>query len=195
MKINFDYTINKLFLMKKKSINPNFLNGVWLYIFFLLLFVNNGFSQSSNKVFPGANEKTPARSEYFSWINNTNEGTTEKQTLSNLNFFQFLHDEYGMVLDIYAFDAGAIDGAGYYGSTLSTKFKNQFPNGLLGLANKSVKMGTRFGIWGGPDGFGNTPEDEKRRQEMMVSLCRDYRFELFKFDAVCGDLRLSLIHI
>jgi hypothetical protein len=189
MKINFDYTINKLFLMKKKSINPNFFNGIWLYIFFLLLFVNIGFSQSSNKVFPGANEKTPARSEYFSWINNTNEGTTEKQTLSNLNFFQFLHDEYGMVLDIYAFDAGAIDGAGYYGSTLSTKFKNQFPNGLLGLANKSVKMGTRFGIWGGPDGFGITPEEEMRRQEMMVSLCRDYRFELFKFDAVCGDLR------
>jgi hypothetical protein len=180
---------NKLFPLKIKLMKPKFLYSACLYIFFLLQYVNIGFSQSPNKVFPGANEKTPARSEFFSWINNTNEGTTEKQTLSNLNFFQFLHDEYGMVLDIYAFDAGAIDGAGYYGLTQSTKFKNQFPNGFLGLANKSVKMGTRFGIWGGPDGFGNTPEDEKRRQEMMVSLCRDYRFELFKFDAVCGDLR------
>ena len=175
--------------MLKKSINPKFSSRVWLTIIFLLHLVYNGFSQSSNKVFPGANEKTPARSEYFSWINNTNEGTTEKQTLSNLNFFQYLHDEYGMVLDIYAFDAGAIDGAGFYGSIHSSKFKTQFPNGLLGLANKSVKMGTRFGVWGGPDGFGNSPAEEKRRQEMMVSLCRDYRFELFKFDAVCGDLR------
>jgi len=180
---------NKLFPVKKKLMPSKCFYCACLYIFFLLQLANNGFSQSSNKVFPGANEKTPARSEFFSWINNTNEGTTEKQTLSNLNFFQFLHDEYGMVLDIYAFDAGAIDGAGYYGSTQSNKFKTQFPNGFLGLANKSVKMGTRFGIWGGPDGFGNTPEDEKRRQEMMVSLCRDYRFELFKFDAVCGDLR------
>jgi len=175
--------------MKKKSIAPKFFKCACLCIFFLLHVVNIGFAQSSNKVFPGANEKTPARSEYFSWINNTNEGTTEKQTLSNLAFFQFLHDEYGMVLDIYAFDAGAIDGAGYYGSNQSAKFKTQFPNGLSGLANKTKKMGTRFGIWGGPDGFGNTPEEEKRRQELMVSLCRDYRFELFKFDAVCGDLR------
>ena len=175
--------------MLKKSVNPQFFNPSWIVVFFLLHLAFNGFSQSSNIVFPGANEKTPARSQFFSWINNTNEGTTEKQTLSNLDFFQYLRDEYGMVLDIYAFDAGAIDGAGYYGSIHSPKFKTQFPNGLLGLSNKAAKMGTRLGVWGGPDGFGNTPEEEKRRQEMMISLCRDYGFELFKFDAVCGDLR------
>ena len=36
----------------------------------------------------GADERTPSRSEYFSWINNTNEGSTEKQTLVNLAFFR-----------------------------------------------------------------------------------------------------------
>ena len=35
----------------------------------------------------GAAENTPSYSEYFSWINNTNEGPTEKQTLINLDFF------------------------------------------------------------------------------------------------------------
>jgi len=156
-----------------------------------LLFAINytGYSQAPAKVFPGATDKTPSRSEYFSWINNTNEGTTEAQTLSNLEFFKWLQDEYGMVLDIYAFDAGAIDGSGSYGSMKSAKFKGQFPNGFAPITEKAGQMGTRFGIWGGPDGFGNTPEEEKARTDLMTSLCRDYRFELFKFDGVCGDLR------
>ncbi len=163
----------------------------WGYclICMFLFFPYAGWSQTPAKVFPGATDKTPSRSEYFSWINNTNEGTTEAQTLSNLAFFKWLQDEYGMILDIYAFDAGAIDGSGSYGSMNSAKFKGQFPNGFAPITEKAGEMGTRFGIWGGPDGFGNTPAEEKARTELMVSLCRDYRFELFKFDAVCGDLR------
>ena len=43
----------------------------------------------------GADEKTPSLSHYFSWIDNTNEGATEHQTLANLEFFKWLHDEYG----------------------------------------------------------------------------------------------------
>ena len=94
-----------------------------------------------------------------------------------------------MKLDIYAFDAGAIDGAGHYGSVHSEKFKSQFPNGFQPMYSLAKESGTRLGIWGGPDGFGDTPEEEAARTEMMVALCRDYEFELFKFDAVCGDLR------
>jgi hypothetical protein len=30
------------------------------------------------KVYPGADERTPSYSQYFSWINNTNEGSTEE---------------------------------------------------------------------------------------------------------------------
>ena len=114
----------------KYLIKPTFLNVVLSCLFALLSFTPKGFSQQTPKIFPGADQKTPSRSEYFSWINNTNEGTTEKQTLRNLDFFQWLYDEYGMKLDIYAFDAGAIDGAGYYGSNRSSRFKTQFPNGF-----------------------------------------------------------------
>ena len=82
------------------------------------------------KVIPGATEETPSYSQYFSWINNTNEGSTEEHTLTNLAFFKWLHDDYGMKLDIYAFDAGNIDGPRYYGSTKTEKFKKQFPRGF-----------------------------------------------------------------
>ncbi|MGV8096210.1 MAG: hypothetical protein AB2L24_30520 [Mangrovibacterium sp.] len=158
----------------------------------ILIFLYACFSLASiaqEKIFPGADEKTPSRSEYFSWINNTNEGTTEKQTLISLEFFKWLKDQYGMQLDIYAFDAGAIDGKRFYGNMQSDRFRNQFPNGFTPIIKKAGAMGTRLGLWGGPDGFGNTPEEANQRIDMMVSLCRDYHFELFKMDAVCGQLR------
>jgi hypothetical protein len=91
--------------MTKDAINTRFIRSLSICIFSLLILMNTGFSQPIKIVFPGADEKTPSQSEYFSWINNTNEETTEKQTLSNFGFFQWLHDEYGMILDIYAFDA------------------------------------------------------------------------------------------
>lgn len=147
------------------------------------------FSQEKTKVYPGADEKTPSRAQYFSWINNTNEGATETQALINLDFFQWLRDEYGMVIDIYAFDAGALDGKRFYGKIDSDRFRRQFPNGFKPIYEKAKAMGTRLGIWGGPDGFGDTPAEEAARIEQMVSLCRDWDFALFKFDAVCGPLR------
>lgn len=137
----------------------------------------------------GATEKTPSHSEYFSWINNTNEGATAGQTRINLDFFKWLHDTYGMQLDIYAFDAGAIDGARTYGSTKSARFKRQFPEGFGPLSKQAAQMGTRLGVWCGPDGFGNTPEEAKERSDMMIGLVRDYNFGLFKMDGVCGQLR------
>ena len=143
----------------------------------------------SETIFPGADETTLSLAQYFSWINHTNEGPTEAQTLANLGFFQWMHDEYGMKLDIYAFDAGAIDGAGFYGSMKSDRFKRQFPNGFGPIADAAAKFGCRLGIWGGPDGFGDTEEEARERIEQMVSLCRDYNFMLFKFDSVCGKLR------
>jgi len=140
-------------------------------------------------IYPGADETSVSRSEYFSWINNTNEGPTAAQTLTNLAFFRWLHDKYGMQLDIYAFDAGAIDGKRYYGRTDSDRFREQFPDGFGPIHHAARSIGTRLGVWGGPDGFGETPEEEAERIEQMVGLCRDYDFALFKFDAVCGPLR------
>ena len=143
---------------------------------------------AQEKVFAGADEKTPSKAQYFSWINNTNEGTTEAHTQINLDFFGWLKEEYGMQLDIYAFDAGAIDGKRFYGSMKSERFKNQFPYGFDSIYKKSNSLGIRLGVWGGPNGFGITPEEEKERTKQMVGLCKDYDFALFKFDAVCGIL-------
>ncbi len=142
-------------------------------------------------VFPGASEDSPSRAHYFTWINNTNEGPTMAQTEANLAFFQWLHDEYGMVLDIYAFDAGAVDAPRYYGSPETRKFKGQFPDGFGPVAEQVKGFGGRLGMWLGPDGFGDTPEEEQARIDFLTSLCRDHRFELFKMDAVCGQLRES----
>ena len=89
----------------------------------------------------------------------------------------------------YAFDAGAIDGARFYGSIYSDRFKKQFPEGFDPIYKQAKSLGIRLGVWGGPDGFGNTPEEEKARTDQMVKLCSDYEFALFKFDAVCGPLR------
>jgi len=141
------------------------------------------------EVVPGATEQTPSLAQYFSWINNTNEGSTEAQTMANLEFFKWLHDEYDMHLDIYALDAGAIDGPNYYGSMETEKFKAQFPRGFKPIYEFAKSFDCRLGTWLGPDGFGDTPAEEQARIDMLVSLCRDYEFALFKMDAVCGQLR------
>lgn len=134
-------------------------------------------------------EGSLSKAEYFSWINNTNEGATEFQTLANLKFFEWLRQEYGMQLDIYAFDAGLIDGKNCYGNMNSQRFKEKFPEGLDAVYSKAKENGMRLGLWGGPDGFGDTPESAEERKNMLVSLCCNYDWALFKFDAVCGPLR------
>ena len=51
---------------------------------------------AQKKMSSGATEKSVSRAQYFSWINNTNEGPTEEQTLINLNFFRHLCIRCGM---------------------------------------------------------------------------------------------------
>ncbi len=137
------------------------------------------------------NERTPSRATFFAWNNNCLEGATAGQTRANLDFFQWIHDEYGMVLDIYTFDTGALDcyGASFYGHVDSERFKRQFPEGFGPIAKQAAKMGTRLGIWCGPDGFGDTPEEEEARIRQMVDLCRLHHFAHFKLDGCCGPLR------
>lgn len=132
---------------------------------------------------------TPSYAQYFSWVNNTNEGATEENTMINFDFFQWLKDTYGMQLDIYAFDAGAIDGAKMYGDMSNARFRKHFPNGFAPIARRSEEMGLHLGLWGGPDGFGDTPDEAEDRMSLMKSLVSDYNFRLFKLDAVCGHLR------
>lgn len=138
----------------------------------------------------GADSYTPSIPQYFSWINNTNEGSTEEHTCINLEFFRYLKETYGMQISIYAWDAGNFDGASDgFGDVNSAKFRSQYPDGYQNVVKKAAEMGIRLGLWGSPDGFGNTPEEEKERFDFYVHLCRDYHFGLFKMDGVCGYLR------
>ncbi|MBQ9358172.1 MAG: hypothetical protein IJT95_01365, partial [Abditibacteriota bacterium] len=54
---------------------------------------------------------------------------------------------------------------------------------------KAAEYGIRMGLWGSPDGFGDTPEEARKRYDFMTGLCRRYKFALFKIDGVCGPLR------
>ncbi len=142
------------------------------------------------KTTAGADERTPSIPQYFSWINNTNEGSTEKQTLVNLDFFRYMKETYGMQIRIYAWDAGNFDGAASgYGDTDSEKFRSQYPEGYKNVVAAAEKIGIRMGLWGGPDGFGDDPQTEKDRFDFYVHLCKDYHFAEFKIDGVCGQLR------
>ena len=140
--------------------------------------------------FAGADSKTPSIPQYFSWINNTNEGSTEKQTLVNLEFFKYMKEKYGMQIRIYAWDAGNFDGASEgYGNLNGEKFKSQYPEGYKNVVKKADELGIRFGLWGSPDGYGKTDEEQKERFDFFVHLCKDYHFAEFKLDGVCGNLR------
>ncbi|MBO4548085.1 MAG: hypothetical protein J5758_02625, partial [Abditibacteriota bacterium] len=145
---------------------------------------------SKNAAEAGADQRTPSVPQYFSWINSTNEGSCEQQTLTNLAFFEWLKKTYGMQIRIYAWDAGNFDGAGNgYGDPEGAKFRSQYPRGYAPIVEKAASIGIRMGLWGSPDGFGDTPEEEKKRYDFMTDLCRRYRFALFKVDGVCGTLR------
>lgn len=137
----------------------------------------------------GADESTPSHSEYFTWINHSFEGPTAQTVMAGLDFFKYLQDAYGMHLDIFALDAGTIDGWNFYDSMDSPRVRRHFPDGFGPIAEFSRQNGIRLGMWCGPDGFGETDEDAQKRLDMMLSLADDYNVGLFKMDACCGPLR------
>lgn len=140
--------------------------------------------------YAGADNKTPSVPQYFSWINNTNEGSTERQTLINLDFFRWMKETYGMQIRIYAWDAGNFDGASQgYGDLKGAKFQAQYPEEYNNVVKAAEAIGIRMGLWGSPDGFGDDPQTEKERFDFFVHLCRDHHFAQFKLDGVCGQLR------
>ena len=151
------------------------------------------FTNLNAQTYPvaGADETTPSKAEYFTWMSHTNEGPSEAQTYAELDFFQWLYDTYGMQLDIFAFDAGMLDGRHFYGSTRSERFHNQYPHGLGPIRDKAAGFGASLGVWGGPDGFGETEAEAAERMDMVWEFVRDYNLGLFKMDGVCGQLRPS----
>lgn len=145
----------------------------------------------------GIDNFTPSKAIYFDWINRNWYGSNEHKIEANLKFFKWLHDEYGMQLDIYLMDAADVDqgpncasdiGLPAYGSLETPWFQKRFPNGFGPLAELAKSFNCRLGVWLGPDGYGNNPEEAQKRKEMLVRFCKEYHFALFKFDACCSDL-------
>ena len=179
-------------------------------------------AQQNQYPFAGADNTTPSKAMYFTWMNHGWEGSDEEQTLVNYRFFKWLYDTYGMKLDIYLFDAGNVDGSflfwlhpfhdSAYEITIqpdnnrphtigqvwlnnkafycgAPNFKHKYPEGLHKIKSSFDTMGTRLGMWLGPDGYGSTPADAEYRRNMLVGLARDYNMALFKFDNCCSPLR------
>jgi hypothetical protein len=173
----------------------NHLSLCFLLLYTLATF--QAFCQRSNNSIQEINVLTPSKSIYFDWINRNWYGSNEKKIEANLKFFKWLHDEYGMKLDIYLMDAGDIDqgpncaqsfGLPTYGSLKTEHFKKRFPNGFDPLVKLAKSFDCRLGVWLGPDGYGKTKAVAMKRKEMLVKFCKDYHFALFKFDACCSDL-------
>ncbi len=172
-------------------------------IFYLLiLLVLLSCARQQKKAEP-ITEKTPSKSNYFDWINSEWPGSHQEKVMSNLDFFEWMHNDYGMQLDIYHIDAGNIDRSPYwipdanshkealelcYGYIDDERVRSKFPEAFKTIVDKADGIGTRMGIWLGPDGYGTTPEETEKRRTMLVNFCRDYNFGLFKFDAACTDL-------
>ena len=174
----------------------------YILLLFHIIYLNIvGFSQSKNAVIY---DKSPSVSYYFDWINSEWPGSHHQKILANLEFFQWMKDEYDMQLDLYLMDAGNLDqsphwvegavsreeGLQYaYGSVEGERFRRKFPDGIEPLFEKAAYMNTNMGIWLGPDGYGETEQDALARQNMIVDFSRKYNFGIFKFDRACTDLR------
>ena len=81
----------------------------FIFLCFTFLNLNFTFSQGIGTEEKMINELTPSKSIYFDWINRNWYGSNENKIEANLKFFKWLHDEYGMQLDIYLMDAADID--------------------------------------------------------------------------------------
>ena len=166
---------------------------VWMNLFA----ITNIFGQIGVEGNKAINEFTPSKAVYFDWINRNWYGSNQNKVAANLRFFKWLHDEYGMQLDIYLMDAGDIDqgpncanshGLPAYGSLETEWFKKRFPEGFAPLVELAKSFNCRLGIWLGPDGYGTSAEEAGKRKQMLVKFCKEYNFALFKFDACCSDL-------
>ena len=168
-----------------------------LLIYLSSMSLSMTFAQNTTQTNKGIDKFTPSKAIYFDWINRNWYGSNEKKVEANLKFFKWLHDEYGMQLDIYLMDAGDIDqgpncaadpGLPAYGSLETPWFMKRFPRGFEPLAELAKSFDCRLGVWLGPDGYGNTKEEAHRRKDMLVKFCKEYNFALFKFDVCCSDL-------
>ncbi len=125
---------------------------------------------------------------YFDWLCHDNSGPRESEVLANFAALRRLKELYGLQFDIYNSDAGLVESQGMYHPQFKADFLSRFPAGLKPLAEGSKALGMRLGLWLGPDGFGERPEEMAARREQLVSWVRDFNVGLFKLDTVVSEL-------
>ncbi|NIR46256.1 MAG: DUF3999 domain-containing protein [Gemmatimonadetes bacterium] len=120
----------------------------------------------------GIDESARPLSGYISWLNNTKEGATAEQTLTNLEFFGWLQRAYGMQLDVYALFGnadGPISGEGRE----PRPFRNRFPNGFDPIYERARSLGIRLGWWTGRESFSGTQREPLAETYIDVFMTND----------------------
>jgi len=125
---------------------------------------------------------------YFDWLCHDNSGPLESEVLANFAALRRLKSLYGLQFDIYNSDAGLVESQGTYYPQFKPNFLKRFPAGLRPVADAAAALGMRLGLWIGPDGFGETPEDMATRRRQLRSWVEDFNVGLFKMDTVVSAL-------
>ena len=99
---------------------------------------------------------------YFDWLCHDNSGPLESEILMNFAALKRLKELYGLQFDIYNSDAGLVEAPQTYFPQYRAIFERRFPKGLKTVADVSTGLGMRLGLWIGPDGFGERPDEMKR---------------------------------
>ncbi|MEE9516701.1 MAG: hypothetical protein V3V52_06335 [Candidatus Adiutricales bacterium] len=126
---------------------------------------------------------------YFDWLCHDNSGPLESEILANFLVLKKMKELYGLQFDIYNSDAGLVESMGTYFSQYKTIFDQRFPHGLQTIAEASADLGMKLGLWIGPDGFGESPEEMEARKQQLISWVRDSNVGLFKLDTVVSPIR------
>ncbi|HOW84587.1 MAG TPA: hypothetical protein P5119_04445 [Candidatus Aminicenantes bacterium] len=125
---------------------------------------------------------------YFDWLCHDNSGPRESEVSANFAALRRLKELYGLRFDIYNSDAGLVESQGTYYPQFKANFLSRFPAGMKPLAEGSKALGMRLGLWLGPDGFGERPEEMAARREQLLSWVRDFNVGLFKLDTVVSEI-------
>ena len=135
--------------------------------------------------------ETRRASFYFDWLTHASEGTNAGEMNRNLDFMEWLQNEYGVHFDIYAVDDGAVESR--WGRTFD-KYRlvheELFTDGLSVCAERCHKLGMDFGVGIGPDGFGDEFEYTEGRIGDITNMVREWKLHLFKIDA-CVSVPLT----
>ncbi len=132
--------------------------------------------------------KTRRASMYFTWLTHAWEGLEEKDFDAHIKTFEKLKEAYGLSFDIVLADAGVVETLhGMYHSKYRLRYDRLTPGGVKQFADRLKDIGTDFGVWLGPDGFGEREEDFEKRLETVTGMVRDWNVALIKFDCAVSS--------